>query len=175
MPVEPPTDRRIFARAGVALGLGLGGLVDGIVLHQLLQWHHMVSAHDDYRYRPVSLRALEINTHWDGVFNASMVVITGVAIVLLWRARDRTAAYQSIEVLSGLVLIGWGFFQILDAVVNHYALGLHYVRQESTHLWAYEVAYVAFGVLLVIVGASISRSAWAPDRRASADQAPARS
>ncbi|MCK1539441.1 DUF2243 domain-containing protein, partial [Bradyrhizobium sp. 176] len=29
--------------AGVLLGLGLGGFFDGIVFHQLLQWHHMLS------------------------------------------------------------------------------------------------------------------------------------
>jgi uncharacterized membrane protein len=29
-------------RAGVILGLGLGGLIDGIVFHQVLQWHHMI-------------------------------------------------------------------------------------------------------------------------------------
>jgi uncharacterized membrane protein len=28
----------------VLLGLGLGGFFDGIVLHQILQWHHMLSA-----------------------------------------------------------------------------------------------------------------------------------
>lgn len=28
---------------GVLLGVGLGGFVDGILLHQILQWHHMVS------------------------------------------------------------------------------------------------------------------------------------
>jgi uncharacterized membrane protein len=25
------------------LGVGLGGFVDGIVLHQVLQWHHLLS------------------------------------------------------------------------------------------------------------------------------------
>jgi len=29
--------------AGIFLGLGLGGFVDGILLHQILQWHHMLS------------------------------------------------------------------------------------------------------------------------------------
>ena len=29
--------------AGLLYGLGLGGFVDGIVLHQILQWHHMLS------------------------------------------------------------------------------------------------------------------------------------
>jgi uncharacterized membrane protein len=27
--------------AGILLGLGLGGFFDGIILHQVLQWHHM--------------------------------------------------------------------------------------------------------------------------------------
>src|SRR5215212_10407320 len=36
---RPPV-RRITG-PGVVLGLGLGGFVDGIVLHQVLQWHHM--------------------------------------------------------------------------------------------------------------------------------------
>ena len=30
--------------AGVALGMGLGGFIDGIVLHQLLQWHNLFSS-----------------------------------------------------------------------------------------------------------------------------------
>jgi len=29
--------------SGLLYGLGLGGFIDGIVLHQILQWHHMVS------------------------------------------------------------------------------------------------------------------------------------
>ncbi len=28
---------------GLLLGIGLGGFVDGIVLHQILQWHHMLT------------------------------------------------------------------------------------------------------------------------------------
>jgi hypothetical protein len=35
---QPPS--KVF---GLLYGLGLGGFVDGIVLHQILQWHHMVS------------------------------------------------------------------------------------------------------------------------------------
>ena len=30
--------------AGVVLGLGLGGFVDGITLHQIMQWRNMGSA-----------------------------------------------------------------------------------------------------------------------------------
>jgi uncharacterized membrane protein len=30
--------------AGIFFGLGLGGFFDGIVLHQILQWHHMLTS-----------------------------------------------------------------------------------------------------------------------------------
>jgi uncharacterized membrane protein len=34
---------------GVVLGVGLGGFVDGILLHQVLQWHHMLTSTDTDR------------------------------------------------------------------------------------------------------------------------------
>ena len=33
---------------GFLLGVGFGGFVDGIVLHQILQWHHMLTATGDH-------------------------------------------------------------------------------------------------------------------------------
>jgi uncharacterized membrane protein len=41
------------------LGLGLGGFVDGIVLHEILQWHHMVSHVAHYPVDTVA--GLEVN------------------------------------------------------------------------------------------------------------------
>ena len=58
-------DRRLVI-GGLCLGLGLGGFVDGIVLHQLLQWHHMVSEQRD----PLTVAGLEANTVADGAFHA---------------------------------------------------------------------------------------------------------
>lgn len=34
---------------GIILGVGLGGFLDGIVLYQLLQWHHMLTSTDSDR------------------------------------------------------------------------------------------------------------------------------
>ncbi|HEV2921254.1 MAG TPA: DUF2243 domain-containing protein [Actinomycetota bacterium] len=34
------------------LGIGFGGFIDGIVLHQILPWHHMLSAEAAARPRP---------------------------------------------------------------------------------------------------------------------------
>lgn len=42
-----------FEWSGLSLGFGLGGFFDGILLHQVLQWHHLLSgveqAHVDIR------------------------------------------------------------------------------------------------------------------------------
>jgi hypothetical protein len=45
---------------GILLGIGLGGFVDGIVLHQILQWHHLLSSEGDYPKTTVG--GLEDNT-----------------------------------------------------------------------------------------------------------------
>jgi uncharacterized membrane protein len=39
---------------GLFLGIGLGGPVDGIVLHQILQWHHLLTNEGDYPNTPVA-------------------------------------------------------------------------------------------------------------------------
>jgi hypothetical protein len=57
------SDRHFPVSAGILFGLGLGGFFDGIVLHQLLQWHHMLSS-----WYPInSIENLELNTLWDGI------------------------------------------------------------------------------------------------------------
>ena len=49
--------------AGICLGVGLGGFLDGILLHQLLQWHHMLSS-----IRPLTNTAnIDLNMVWDGL------------------------------------------------------------------------------------------------------------
>jgi hypothetical protein len=34
---------------GLMVGIGLGGLVDGVIFHQVLQWHHMLTDYGGYR------------------------------------------------------------------------------------------------------------------------------
>ena len=37
-------ERHFPVSAGILFGLGLGGFFDGIILHQVLRWHHMLSS-----------------------------------------------------------------------------------------------------------------------------------
>ena len=74
----------LFRNAGLLLGIGLGGFFDGIVLHQLLQWHHMVSSVSFFA--PTTLPGLRTNTFADGLFHAVTYLATIAGIALLWRA-----------------------------------------------------------------------------------------
>ena len=60
------------------LGVGLGGLFDGIVLHQILQWYHMLTSQGDFP--DTTVRGLEVNTLWDGIFHATtyMFIVVGL-------------------------------------------------------------------------------------------------
>ncbi|MFF5265059.1 DUF2243 domain-containing protein [Actinomadura viridis] len=73
---------------GIVLGVGLGGFVDGILLHQLLQWHHMLTSTDTDNigvkyYSPYTVPGLEMNTLWDGLFHTVcwLAVLTGLALL----------------------------------------------------------------------------------------------
>jgi uncharacterized membrane protein len=134
--------------SGLLLGLGLGGFVDGIVLHQVLQWHHMVSA----RTPPTTLVGLEINTVADGFFHVGtwlLVVAASITTITAWR-QGRLAPSWSFHV--GLVLAGWGIFDVVEGLVDHQILGLHHVRDDLGAPLSWDLGFLAFGVLLILVG-----------------------
>ena len=56
--------------AGILFGLGLGGFFDGIVLHQILQWHHMLTSAG---VPADTVAGLKLNTFWDGLFHPESV------------------------------------------------------------------------------------------------------
>jgi uncharacterized membrane protein len=113
------------ADTGIAVplltGLALGALLDGVVLHQVLQWHHVWSGHitDD------TLAGLRDNVVIDGVFQLAMLAILAVAIVAL--ARQGRRSWPS---LIGGVLIGWGVFNVVDQLVFHLGLHAHHIRES---------------------------------------------
>ena len=154
MAIAPARSRmqtRTFVAPGLLLGVGLGGFVDGIVFHQILQWHHFVSSERSAE----TLAGLEANTLADGLFHASTWVLTAVGIGLLW-ARSRVLGAPPGLLLLGLALTGWGAFQLFDAVVNHYALGLHDAREGAGRVAA-EVGWLASGFVLLLGGLAVAR------------------
>ena len=73
----------MMTRPGLLLGIGLGGFVDGILLHQILQWHHMLTSEGSYPASTVA--GLETNTLWDGLFHLGTWIATTVGLWLLWQ------------------------------------------------------------------------------------------
>jgi uncharacterized membrane protein len=134
--------------AGILYGLGLGGFVDGIVLHQILQWHHMIS----HVERPTTLGALELNTLADGFFHVVtwlLVVAASVLTLVSWR-RGRLAPSWSFH--FGLVLAGWGIFNVVEGLINHQLLQVHHVRDDLGGPLAWDIGFLIFGGLLILGG-----------------------
>lgn len=135
---------------GILLGIGLGGFVDGIVLHQILQWHHMLSHVEEFPVTTVA--GLEVNTFADGIFHAvAWVCVLAGIIAFLWGWRDgRRAPTWSFH--FGLVLFGWGVFNIVEGLVNHHLLQLHHVRDDLGGPIDWDIGFLLVSVVLAVVG-----------------------
>ncbi len=151
--VQRDTRKGLF-RAGAVLGFGLGGFFDGIVLHQVLQWHHMVS---NWR-TATTLAGLRLNTLADGVFHLATYSLTILGIVLLWRVGLRAGVPLSRQRLLGAVLVGFGSFHIFDEIVDHRLLGLHHIKPGPNEL-AWDLGFFAVGLVLVFCGVALWRRA----------------
>jgi uncharacterized membrane protein len=158
VPDEAPVEAAVRPRApGILLGIGLGGFVDGIVLHQILQWHHMLS---DTGEHPVdTVAGLETNTLWDGLFHAATWVAVAVGVYVLWRRTTDWRWAGSGRAFVGWLLVGWGLFNVVEGLVDHQLLGIHHVREgEGINELAWDLGFLAFGALLVAVGLLLARS-----------------
>ncbi|WP_134742430.1 DUF2243 domain-containing protein [Nocardioides sp. 503] len=147
---SPPT-----VAAGLLYGLGLGGFVDGIVLHQVLQWHHMVSHVDDYPVTTVA--GLEVNTMADGFFHLVTWVLVLAGSLTTIRSWQRGRLAPSWSFHGGLVLAGWGLFNLVEGIVDHHLLGVHHVRDDVGAPLSWDLGFLAFGAALVVVGVLVHR------------------
>ena len=143
--------------AGILFGLGLGGFFDGIILHQILQWHHMVTSAG---YPADSVRNLEINTFLDGLFHASTYVFVAAGLAILWRHAHRVHVRWSTKLLAGTMLLGFGFFNVVEGLVNHQILGLHHVNETvAPEQWVYwDVGFLGWGAAMIAVGWYLKRA-----------------
>jgi uncharacterized membrane protein len=150
----------------VLLGVGLGGFIDGIVLHQVLQWHHMLTG--DAGGEPMdTVAGLEANTLVDGFFHLATWVLVAVGAGLMVRAWQRGELAPPWRAHVGLLLVGWGAFNVVEGVIDHQLLGLHHVRDDLGAPLGWDLAFLALGGLLIGVGVALWRSCSASARTAS--------
>ena len=147
-----------FTVAGLLLGLGLGGFFDGIVLHQLLQWHHMLTSTGDHPANTVA--GLEANTLWDGFFHIATYALTvaGLVVLITELSDRRSETLWSTRTFVGALLIGWGLFNLVEGVINHHILGIHHVRTDTSNQLLWDAGFLAWGTVMVAGGWAIRNS-----------------
>jgi uncharacterized membrane protein len=144
-------------RAAVLLGIGLGGFVDGIVLHQILQWHNMVSNW----IPPITMEAMHVNMVWDGLFRAVVWLVTLVGVFLFWSAAYQQERIPLLREFIGRLIFGWGWFNLVEGLIDHQLLGVHNAREVATST-VYNLTFLAIGGIgLILVGWILMRT----DRR----------
>lgn len=142
---------RPLISAGMVLGIGLGGFFDGILFHQILQLHNMLSA----RLPKATVANIEVNMFWDGLFHAFTWVFTVIGLAMLWNAVQHDVPLST-RVFAGSMILGWGVFNFVEGVINHHILNLHHVIENANHL-PYDIAFLASGVVMIVIGWSMTR------------------
>jgi uncharacterized membrane protein len=143
-----PEGERPSVAPGIMFGVGLGGFVDGIVLHQILQWHHMVTGERS----AATVAGLEVNTMADGFFHiATFLIVLGASIVTIALWRQGALAPGWTFHLGGL-LAGWGLFNLAEGLIDHQILGVHHVRDDLGGPLFWDLGFLAFGALLAAAG-----------------------
>jgi uncharacterized membrane protein len=147
--------RPLSAKPGFIIGAAITGLFDGIVLHQILQWHHMICIEAHCAIKTVE--TLQQQNYYDGLFHAAMLMLLLAGI---WLTIDEvlTGAAMTQQRFWGAVLFGGGVFNVVEGVVDHHILEIHHVR-FGPHEQAWDLGFLALGATMAIIGFILFREA----------------
>ncbi len=139
--------------SGYLLGFAIGGFFDGILLHQVLQWHHLLSGLEGPAFRDLRVQILA-----DGLFHVAMYVVALVGLFWLARSRHELGLANADRLLLASVLMGFGIWHIVDAVVFHWTMGIHRIRMQTGHPLLWDLAwFFVFGVAIAAGGLLLRR------------------
>ena len=124
-------------------------------MHQILQWHHVVSAEGCCPMDSVA--GLEDNTLADGIFHAATwaVTVAGVfATINAWRSGLVSPPWSAH--IGGLIA-GWGVFNLVDSA-NHFILDLHHIRDDLGGPASWDVGFLVLALVQIGLGAALVRA-----------------
>jgi uncharacterized membrane protein len=150
---QEASNARPLILAGIILGLGQGGFFDGIIFHQLLQWHHMFSSVKT----DMTVSGMELNTLGDGLFHLFDWLLTLLGIGLLWQAGRYRSNIWSGQIFIGSLLLGAGLFNLVEGIIDHHILGIHHLK-PGIHQGLWDLGFLVAGVLLMGVGLVLIQS-----------------
>ena len=144
------------------MGIGFGGFFDGIVFHQILEFHNMLS-----NWVPrTTVVNLEVNMFWDGLFHAFCLIATVLALFMLWQAVRRRDVPLSGRTYFGALWIGWGVFNLVEGLIDHEILQVHHVYQNDPHqFFLWDMVFLASGLGFLVFGWMVVRNAPAAEPR----------
>ncbi|MDZ5471706.1 DUF2243 domain-containing protein [Bacillus sp. 31A1R] len=142
------TKRKFISIGSFILGFGFFGALDGIIFHQILQWHSVIMD---------TTRAGQIVS--DGVFHLAVTIALVIGGFLLWLGGNPTEHTKGLRMLIGGFLIGGGTFNFVEGIINHHILQIHRVKPGDPNALMYDLLFLASGILLILIGFMIRRVA----------------
>lgn len=137
-----------LTRAAILLGMALSGFFDGILLHQILQWHHFLSLVPGSAMQDIGTQILA-----DGLFHVAIYLLTLFGLYRLWRSRAALEHPGAGRTIAGGLLLGFGIWNLIDVGVFHWVLGIHRVRVNVPDPLLYDLAwFVGLGLVVAIIG-----------------------
>jgi uncharacterized membrane protein len=142
-------DRLLLACA--IIGVGLSGFFDGILLHQVLQWHHLLSLVPGEQLRDIGNQILA-----DGMFHVLMYLVTAFGLYRLYQAREDLRVDGSARRVLAGALLGFGIWNVIDVAGFHWLLGIHRIRVNVPNPMLYDLGWLGlFGLVPLIAGAAL--------------------
>jgi len=134
--------------ASTVLGIGLGGFVDGIFLHQVFQAHEMLSNRID----ATNYIGKSVNMFWDGIFHAFCLMVAVMGVILLWKLMLRNDVDRSGKLFAAGLLFGWGIFNLVEGIIDHQVLKLHNVIEYADNHAPGNYAFLGISLIMIGIG-----------------------
>lgn len=137
-----------LSAASIVMGMGIGGFLDGIVFHQILQLHSMVSN----RLSIDTFVGKAVNMFWDGIFHALTLITVTIGFGLLINLLKRRNINPSPKLALGGAVAGWGIFNLVEGIIHHQIIKLHNVNEYAQNPEVWNYSFLGSGILFIAAG-----------------------
>ncbi|MBP1915797.1 DUF2243 domain-containing protein [Lederbergia galactosidilytica] len=121
-------------------GMGIIGMLDGIILHQIFQFHSV------YMY---TSRFNQIVS--DGLFHLLVTLIVLIGGYLLW-VSDSKKLPKPKHLFWASFLLGAGVFNLIEGIINHHILQIHHVYYRTNNILLFDLLYDGLSIILISSG-----------------------
>lgn len=114
---------------------------------------------DTHGHPVTTVAGLKANTVADGLFHLAtwVFVLAGAVLMLVSWRRGRPAPTWRLQ--TGLLLAGWGLFNVVEGIIDHQFLGIHHVRDDLGGPLSWDLGFLAFGLVLLFGGWALAVAA----------------